>query len=138
METRLSKATKNNDSTRGNWSFFDKWRWVVFDVLSTHVDHQNLNITRIHAANSTCLANSDWSDFFKLLHGFYRECWHFIIIKTIRYHLVLMQTSFPRFLFLSLYIFHTSPGSLLALNNQDHCLVVFRSMKPSGPLIVVN
>lgn len=27
METRLSKATKNNDSTKGNLPFFDKWRW---------------------------------------------------------------------------------------------------------------
>ena len=39
METRLSKATKNNDSTKGKMPFFDKWRWRVFDVLSTHVDH---------------------------------------------------------------------------------------------------
>jgi len=39
METRLSKATKNNDSTKGNLPFFDKWRWGLLDTLSTHVDH---------------------------------------------------------------------------------------------------
>ena len=89
METRLSKATKNNDSTKENLLFFDKWCWELFDVLSAHVNHQNLNITRIHAANSACLANGDWSNFFKLLHRFYGECWHFIIIKTIWYDLVL-------------------------------------------------
>jgi len=42
MEAPLSKATKNNDSTKENLLFFDKWWRGWFDVLSTHVYHQNL------------------------------------------------------------------------------------------------
>ncbi len=85
MEAPLSKATKNNDSMKEKFRFFDKWRTGLLDSLSTHIYHQNLNITWIHSTNSTCLSNCNGSDFFKLLHRFYRQRWHFIKIKTIWY-----------------------------------------------------
>ena len=38
LKTRLSKATKNYDSTGGMFLFFDKWS-INYFRLSSHIDH---------------------------------------------------------------------------------------------------